>query len=309
MNEFELIQKYFNWPFADPDIELGVGDDAAIFNLNPNCQIVTSTDTFLEGVHFFKDHLPEDIAYKSLAVNLSDIAAMGATAKYFTLALTLPNLDEIWLQQFSKSLRKVSKEYNVTLIGGDTTQGPLSITITIMGVVKKTYAIKRSGAQVGDNIYVSGEIGNAAYCLRKIKEGLKPQKTELIKLNRPLPRLELGSSLIYVASSCIDISDGLEQDLGHIINASKVGAVIAVKDLPLSKNLASYIKVSGDWELPLCGGDDYELCFTAPENLDSTIKEIAKTCNVRITKIGVINDSKRLKIDGYDGDIKSYQHF
>ena len=226
MNEFELIQNYFNWPLSDSTIELGIGDDAAIFDLDSGYQLVTTTDTLSEGVHFFKDTPPEDIAYKSLAVNLSDIAAMGATAKYFTLAITLPKLDETWLEHFSKSLKEASKKYNVSLIGGDTTRGALNITITMMGVVEKSKAIKRSGAMSGDNIYLSGEIGDAALCLKKINEGEKPHKAEMIRLNKPIPRLELGIAIKGIASSCIDISDGLEQDLTHIIKASRVGAML-----------------------------------------------------------------------------------
>jgi thiamine-monophosphate kinase len=309
MNEFELIQNYFNWPLSDPGIELGIGDDAAIFNLDSGYQLVTTTDTLSEGVHFFKNDSPEDIAYKSLAVNLSDIAAMGATAKCFTLALTLPKLDEIWLKQFSQSLKQTSKKYNVSLIGGDTTRGPLNITITMMGVVEKSKAIKRSGARNGDNIYVSGEIGDAALCLKKINAGERPHKAELIKLNRPIPRIELGSALKGIANSCIDISDGLEQDLSHIIKASKVGAMVDIQELPLSQSMIKYIENNNDWALPLCGGDDYELCFTAPENFNSEIINIAEFCKIKITKIGVINDSKDLKIKGYDGQGQSYQHF
>jgi thiamine-monophosphate kinase len=309
MNEFELIQNYFNWPLIDTTLELGVGDDAAIFNLDPGYQLVTSTDTLSEGVHFFKDDSPENIAYKSLVVNLSDIAAMGSTAKFFTLAITLPKFDEIWLKKFSESLKETSKKYNVSLIGGDTTRGPLNITITMMGVVEKSKAIKRSGAKNGDNIYVSGELGDAALCLKKINEGEKPFKAEIIKLHRPLPRLELGSALKGLASSCIDISDGLEQDLTHIIKASKVGAVIDTQKLPLSQSMIKYIKENDDWSIPLCGGDDYELCFTASENFDSEIQKIAKFCKIRITKIGVINNSKNLKINGYDSKGESYRHF
>ena len=309
MNEFELIQNYFNWPLSDPGIELGIGDDAAIFNLDSGYQLVTTTDTLSEGVHFFKNDSPEDIAYKSLAVNLSDIAAMGATAKCFTLALTLPKLDEIWLKQFSQSLKQTSKKYNVSLIGGDTTRGPLNITITMMGVVEKSKAIKRSGARNGDNIYVSGEIGDAALCLKKINAGERPHKAELIKLNRPIPRIELGSALKGIANSCIDISDGLEQDLSHIIKASKVGAMVDIQELPLSQSMIKYIESNDDWALPLCGGDDYELCFTAPENFNSEIINIAEFCKIKITKIGVINDSKDLKIKGYDGQGQSYKHF
>ena len=309
MNEFELIQNYFNWPLSDPDIELGIGDDAAIFNLDSGYQLVTTTDTLSEGVHFFKNDSPEDIAYKSLAVNLSDIAAMGATAKCFTLALTLPKLDEIWLKQFSQSLKQTSKKYNVSLIGGDTTRGPLNITITMMGVVETSKAIKRSGARNSDNIYVSGEIGDAALCLKKINAGERPHKAELIKLNRPIPRIELGSALKGIANSCIDISDGLEQDLSHIIKASKVGAMVDIQELPLSQSMIKYIESNDDWALPLCGGDDYELCFTAPENFNSEIINIAEFCKIKITKIGVINDSKDLKIKGYDGQGQSYKHF
>jgi len=309
MNEFDLINNYFSWQLNDSDIELGVGDDAAIVNLHSDFQLVTSTDTLSEGVHFFDDDLPEDIAYKSLAVNLSDIAAMGATAKWFTLALTLPSLDEVWLKHFSESLKETSQKYSVSLIGGDTTKGTLNISITIMGVVQKRCAIKRSGAKNGDYIYVSGDIGDAAHCLKKIKEGVKPNESELIKLKRPLPRLELGSALKNIASSCIDISDGLEQDLQHIIKASKVGAEIDVYDLPISEELNNYIKTSGNWSLPLCGGDDYELCFTANKEHESAIKNIAKIHNIRITKIGVISDSKRSEVKGYDGALKSYQHF
>ena len=270
---------------------------------------MTTTDTLLEGVHFFKDDSPENIAYKSLAVNLSDIAAMGAIAKWFTLAITLPKLDEIWLKKFSESLKDTSSKYNVCLIGGDTTRGPLSITITMMGVVEKSKAIKRSGANNGDNIYVSGELGDAALCLKRINEGEKPDKAQMVKLNRPIPRLDLGNALNGLASSCIDVSDGLEQDLSHIIKASKVGAIIDVQKLPLSQSVANYIKCNNDWSVPLCGGDDYELCFTAPKNFNSEIIKIAKICKIRITKIGVISDSKNLKIKGYDGQGESYQHF
>ncbi len=309
MNEFELINRYFNWPLSDPNIELGVGDDAALFEIDADCQLVTSTDTLSEGVHFFKDALPVDIAYKSLAVNLSDIAAMGAKAKYFTLSLTLPNLDEIWLQEFSESLKEASELFKVSLIGGDTTKGPLNITITIMGVVKKSKAIKRSGAKNGDDIYISGNLGDAALCLKKLNEGIKPNQSELNKLNKPAPRVKLGPALINIASACIDISDGLEQDLSHILRASKVGAIIDSQNLPLSDSVQDYLKTRQDLGLPLCGGDDYELCFTSDQSNQMEIKKISESLNIKITKIGVINNSQTLKITGYEGLSKSYQHF
>ena len=309
MNEFELINRYFNWPLSDPSVVLGVGDDAALFEIDADCQLVTSTDTLSEGVHFFEGALPSDIAYKSLAVNLSDIAAMGAQAKCFTLSLTLPKLDERWLQEFSGSLKEASEFFNVSLIGGDTTRGPLNITITILGAVEKSKAIKRSGANIGDDIYVSGSLGDAALCLKKINEGSVPNTTELNKLNKPVPRLKLGSALKNIASSCIDVSDGLEQDLSHILRASKVGAIIDSQSLPLSDIVREYIKTSQDWGLPLCGGDDYELCFTSDKSYQTEIKKLSESLKIRITKIGVINNSQTLEIIGYEGSSKSYQHF
>ncbi len=309
MNEFEIIKNYFDWPLSDPSVELGVGDDAALFQVDAGCQLVTSTDTLSEGVHFFNDAHPGHIAYKSLAVNLSDIAAMGAQAKCFTLALTIPNLDEDWLKAFSKSLRETSELYNVSLIGGDTTRGPLNITITIMGTIEKSKAIKRSGAKNGDDIYVSGELGDAALCLKKLREGFKPNETELNKLNKPVPRLDLGATLKNLASACIDISDGLEQDLSHILKASKAGAVIETEKLPMSETVKEYVHSSQDWGVPLCGGDDYELCFTSNKSNQPGIKKISKELGIAITKIGVIDDSYNLEIRGYDGKASSYQHF
>ncbi|AXE62411.1 thiamine-phosphate kinase [Candidatus Thioglobus sp. NP1] len=309
MNEFELIQSYFDWQLNDSTIATGIGDDAAIFNINKGFQLVTSTDILSEGVHFFKDTSASDIAYKSLAVNLSDIAAMGATAKYFTLALTLPKLDQVWLKDFSESLKLTSEMFKVSLIGGDTSRGPLNISITIMGVIENSKAILRSNAKVGDTIYVSGHIGDAAHCLKKIFGGLEPTKDELISLNRPFPRLNLGEALKEIANSCIDISDGLEQDLSHILKASNVGAEIDVRNLPLSKSLLNYVNNNNDWSVPLCGGDDYELCFTVPKTQEQLLKSISELCEVRITKIGVINNTKKLKIKGYDGPSNSYKHF
>ena len=309
MNEFDLIQSYFNWRSTDPNVVLGVGDDAALFDLEPDHQLVTSTDTLVEDIHFFRDTSPSDIAYKSLAVNLSDIAAMGAVAKCFTLSLTLPKINHDWLKEFSASLKKASRLYNVNLIGGDTTKGPLNITITMMGSIKKGKSIQRSGARNEDDIYISGDLGTAALCLKKMNEGIKPSLNELNKLNRPIPRLELGSALKDLASSCIDVSDGLEQDLSHILNSSDVGATIDAKKLPLGEELSQYIKETNDWSLPLCGGDDYELCFTADKASRSKLKSLSKTLNIRVTKIGYINASNELKINGYDGPRASYQHF
>ena len=309
MNEFDLIQSYFNWEVTDPSVELGVGDDAALFNLNSGHQLVTSTDTLVEGVHFFKDDSPRVIAYKSLAVNLSDMAAMGAAAKCYTLSLTIPELDKEWLKDFSSSLKKSSKLFNVHLIGGDTTKGPLNISINMMGSIEINSSIKRSGANDGDDIYVSGELGSAALCLKKIKKGEMPLESDLNSLNRPIPRLELGSALKNLASSCIDVSDGLEQDLSHILKSSGVGAIIDTQELPLSDSVMHYVKDTNDWSLPLCGGDEYELCFTASKSKRDKISAISESLGTRVTRIGEIISHKKLEVVGYTGPRNSYKHF
>ncbi len=309
MNEFDVIRDYFTWQIKDPSVTLGVGDDAALFSLEQGYQLVTTTDTLVEGVHFNSSTPAKDIAHKSLAVNLSDIAAMGAKAKYFTLALALPKIDQSWLKEFSNSLRKLSEHYKVSLIGGDTTRGSLNITITMIGIVESSKAMTRSGSRPGDDVYVSGTIGDAGFCFWKLSNGLVPSNHELKRHNCPTPRIELGSVLKNLASACIDISDGLEQDLSHILKASSVGAVIEVKKIPISDALHAHIKNTNDWSIPLCGGDDYELCFTIPEGNEKALKKISESCNINITKIGVVRELLGLQIEGFDGPRKSYQHF
>ena len=309
MNEFDLIRDYFTWPIKDPSITLGVGDDAALLSLEQGYQLVTTTDTLVEGVHFSESTPAKDIAHKSLAANLSDIAAMGAKAKYFTLAITLPKIDKSWLKEFSDSLRQLSGYYEVDLIGGDTTRGSLTITITMFGIVENSKALTRSGARPGDGVYVSGTIGDAGFCFWKLSKGLIPSNQEFKRLNCPTPRVELGLALKNLASACIDVSDGLEQDLSHILKASSVGAIIEVEKIPISEALHVHIKGTNDWSIPLCGGDDYELCFTIPEGNEETLKKVSEPCNVNITRIGVVTESLELQTEGFDGPRKSYQHF
>jgi len=304
-----LIREYFTWPIKDPSVTLGVGDDAALFSLNQGYQLVTTTDTLIEGVHFSASSPAKDIAHKSLAVNLSDIAAMGAKAKYYTLAITLPKINKSWLQEFSDSLRQLSEHYEVSLIGGDTTKGPLNITITMIGIVENSKALTRTGARPGDGVYVSDTIGDAGFCFWKLNNSLIPSYQELTRLNCPTPRVELGLALKNLASACIDVSDGLEQDLSHILKASSVGAIIEVEKIPISESLLSHVNDTNNWSIPLCGGDDYELCFTVPENNQEVLKKVSKSCNINITRIGVITESLRLQIEGFDGPRKSYQHF
>ncbi len=310
MNEFELIETYFNWEDSNQLINLGIGDDCAIIDVDSNYQLLTSTDTLIEGVHFPVNTSATDIAYKALAVNLSDLAAMGATPKYFTLALTLPNLDKQWLSDFSTSLRQVANKYNLSLVGGDTTKGPLSITISITGQVEKNKALLRRSAKVGDGIFVSNTLGNSAYAWWQIQNNQTPSSGCLNHFNRPEPQIKLGQSLVGIANACIDISDGLEQDLSHILNQSNVGASISLSQIPLSEELDVYIKQTNNWCIALAGGDDYELCFTVPMSKLDVLKTLQDESNIKVTQIGVINDSGKLTKDGeFNKQCDSYQHF
>ena len=308
MNEFDLIEKYFNWKQVNK-IELSVGDDCALISIDANYQLATSVDTLIEGVHFPQETSPADIAHKALAVNLSDLAAMGATPKYFTLALTLPEFDQHWLEQFSSSLKSLSDEYQINLVGGDTTKGKLSITINVTGTVPSGQALLRSSAKVGDAIFVSNTVGDAALAWQQIQQGINPSKELLKQFNMPNPQVSLGQALLGVANACIDISDGLEQDLGHILYSSNVGASINLADIPLSQELSNHLEKTNDWCLPLAGGDDYQLCFSVPEARIDDLKKIEIDLGITLTKIGVITKNQNLKIVGFDKTCQSYQHF
>ena len=318
MNEFEIIEHYFKPKLLDNQygLKLGIGDDAAVISISGNEELVVSVDTLIEGVHFLKDASPEDIANKSLLVNLSDMAAMGATPRWITLSLTLPKNNSDWLKKFSKQFNSLLADYSLTLIGGDLTKGPLSITIQAHGVVPKGKSLRRSGAKLGDFIYVTGDLGAAAYALRYLKnsdENFKPTNEELQRLNKPEPRIQTGLELRDIATSCIDISDGLFIDLSHILNCSKVGADVQLSDIPYSKTLQ---KLNKDLaiDLALAGGDDYELCFTIPSNISNVDLEkmITKT---KVSKIGRINElSSKLNLINEDEKpykLKSigYKHF
>ena len=317
-SEFDIIRQYFILENSRTDVVLGIGDDAAILNVPKNHELIQSVDTLVAGVHFPIETSAEDVAYKALAVNLSDMAAMGAEPAWFTLAITLPNDDEAWLKKFSESLSSIAKKYNVQLVGGDTTHGPLCISITINGFVEKGKALTRSNAQVGDRIYVSGNIGDAALALAAWQGDclLAADSVSYLnnQLNRPTPQIELGLLLREYASACIDISDGLLADLEHITIASNVGAKINFKDIPLSKEFHSNLT---DEELiiplALAGGDDYELCFTIPSNkyieFENVIKKnkISATCVGEIesqTGVRCIKNNKEIDIQGI-----GYQHF
>ena len=261
----------------------------------------------VENVHFFAETAPELLGHKLLAVNLSDLAAMGAKPVSVMLALTLPKVDENWLTAFAEGFLNLAERYSVDLIGGDTTSGPLTLTVQAMGLVPKGQALIRSAAKPGDWIYVTGRLGDAGLGL-KIKQGYNCADSEaaLTRFNRPEPQVEAGLALIGVANACIDLSDGLAGDLGHILEQSHVGACLDWETLPLSKAVLSYIDDTGDWSMPLMAGDDYELCFTvSPER--------AAQLTIAATKIGVIESQPGLRLNKSSTiqalEVKGFEHF
>ena len=293
MHEFDLIKRYFQKPAAG-SVKLGVGDDAAVLAVPPGYELVVTTDTLVSGVHFFADVSPATLGHKALAVNLSDLAAMGAQPAWFTLALTLPQADPEWVDAFAQGLFLLADSSGIALVGGDTTQGPLSITITAMGLVPQGQALTRGGAQTGDLVFVSGTIGDAAQALADLKKwGQTPTRLRA-RLECPTPRLALGQALRGLATACIDVSDGLVQDLGHILAASGRGAKI---------NLS-----------PFLSGDDYELLFTAPEHSLADIMAAAVACECVVTPIGHIQAEPGLHLIDeqgreYQPEKPGFQHF
>ena len=293
-SEFSLIQKYFTWDKPPKFLDVGVGDDAAVLTPPENKQLVISVDTLVAGVHFPEETEAHAIAHKSLAVNLSDIAAMGADPAWFTLSLTLPSIDDDWISEFSGGLKELADQYNIFLIGGDTSRGPLSITIQVMGFVEKNKALLRSGAQHGDKIYVTGTLGDAAAGLKVIQDKLffEPHDaTECIsQLEYPQPRNNISRLIRGFASSCIDISDGTLADLQHILDASGMGASININSLPLSSALKK-LDPNKAQELALTGGDDYELLFTLSSLKEYQLTAISQHRKTPITCIGRIDRS------------------
>lgn len=269
--EFDLIARYFDRVRPKRrDVALGIGDDCALLTVPDNQLVAISTDTMVSGVHFLADIAPADLAYKSLAVNLSDLAAMGADPAWLSLALTLPEVNELWLQEFSDSLFEQLDHYYIHLIGGDTTRGPLSLTLTIQGLVPTGRALSRAGANVGDWIYVTGTLGDSAAGLAILQNRLWVEdyadRMALVSRHlRPQPRILQGKELRNFASSVIDISDGLVSDLQHILNASRCGAHIDLDALPYSNHLKKHVDTEQVLYWALNGGEDYELCFTVPE--------------------------------------------
>jgi thiamine-monophosphate kinase len=315
-HEFELIRNFFTR--ATPGAVLGVGDDAALLQVGGDVNLAVSTDMLVSGVHFFSDTDPFFIGHKAIAVNLSDMAAMGACPRWATLALSLPEADEVWLKKFSSGLFALADEHQVELVGGDTTRGPLNVCITIMGEVPRGTALRRTGAQVGDDVWVSGLLGDAALALAHVQGSLQLATQDLegcmAALQQPVPRVALGLALRDLASSAIDVSDGLLADLGHILESSRVGASILFSALPCSRALKLHLGKPIGKRCLLAGGDDYELCFTVSEIHRTKIDKISSDLGLPLTRVGVITKGAQCVVLAADGGIidtqdSGYDHF
>lgn len=291
MSEFDLIRTFFaDLGAARGDVELGVGDDCALLAVPPGQRLAVSIDTLASGVHFLRDCNPESLGHKALAVGLSDLAAMGAEPTWATLALTLPpelpREHPAWLPAFARGLDALARAHGVRLVGGDTTSGPLSITIQVHGFVPTGTAIRRAGARPGDLVCVSGTLGDAGLALESLLADESPEPALRERLERPSPRVALGLALRGLASAMIDVSDGLAADLGHILEASGAGAVLDLSTLPLSPAVAARVAAQRDWTLPLASGDDYELCFCMPPDRVALIPDLALLAGCPVTVIG-----------------------
>ncbi len=313
--EFALIDLIKQRVKTRSDVALGIGDDAALLIMPADQFLVVSTDTLNNGVHFPEDTAPQDIGYKSLAVNLSDLAAMGAMPAWASLAISLPDTNIEWLEKFLDGFFELADEHGVQLVGGDTTQGPLSITVTVQGFVPKDQALRRDAAKLGDEIWVTGSIGDAAAGLVQWRtQGLQSAKLRH-RLDRPTPRVNVGMALRGIANAAIDVSDGLLADLSHILLASKLGAEIEVCRVPMSKPLLDHFPDDGErYRLQLSGGDDYELCFTAPAHQSLAIEQALSDCDVVGTVIGHVVSGSELKCFDENGGIfelgeKGFEHF
>ena len=305
MSEFDLIgrlQQLICLPESEsaPGCTVGIGDDAAILETPPGQELVVCTDTLVEGIHFPRDTHPEAIGHKALAVNLSDLAAMGAQPTFFFMALTLPSEDTAWLNSFARGMARLARQFRIQLAGGDTTRGPLTITITALGAIGNGQALLRSGAQAGDLVVVSGAPGAAAQALSVMQEGREPEPSHRMALEFPQPRISLGSALVKLATSCIDLSDGLAADLGHILEQSSVGAELELERLPVPAGLEN-LADEQRWRLQLAGGDDYELCFTIPPGRAGELDQLSESCGIALTPIGTIVGRPGLTLITGDG--------
>jgi thiamine-monophosphate kinase len=321
MNEFALIARHFKRAPRDHRVRIGVGDDAAIIAPSSGCELAIAVDMLVEGRHFLPDVDPETLGHKTLAVNLSDMAAMGATPRWALLAGALPDDDDTWLAAFSRGLFALAARYDVELIGGDTTRGPRNLCLTIIGELPADSAITRAGARAGDDVYVSGTLGDAALALAAImgRADVAPDVlTELRrKLETPEPRVRLGEGLRGVASAALDVSDGLVGDLAHILEASQAGAQIELAAVPCSPMLRQRMRTAQRADALVCvlaGGDDYELCFTAPAAMRDRVAALVITCALPLTRIGQVTAEPGLRVLDENGALlyplpRAFDHF
>ncbi|MGY1521269.1 thiamine-phosphate kinase [Luteimonas sp. A482] len=298
--EFDLIARIRDRAATRPDVVLGIGDDAALLQPPPGMQLAVSMDTLNAGVHFPAATAPADIGWKSLAVNLSDLAAMGAQPAWCTLSLSLPGPDPTFVDGFLDGFLALARQHQVALVGGDTTRGPLSICVAVHGLVAPDAALRRDAARAGDDIWVTGSLGDAAGALAAMAAGAVSDRSMRTRLDRPTPRIEAGRALGGLANACIDVSDGLLADLGHVCFASGVGARIELAALPASPALARF-GAAVRWPWQASGGDDYELCFTAPPDARDAVEQALREAATPVSRIGAITAGQRLVALDLDG--------
>lgn len=315
MSEFDLIRRFLS-DVGTPrdDVELGVGDDCALLRVPSGRELAVGIDTLVAGVHFLPDCDPAALGWKALAVNLSDLAAVGAEPAWATLALTLPEPDEAWLAAFAGGFGELAAAEGVQLVGGDLTRGPLTITVQAHGFVPVDHVLRRVGARPGDLICVSGALGDAGLALRHLARGEPLDDYLRRRLERPAPRVALGEVLRGLATAAIDLSDGLVSDLGHILSASGCGARLELARLPLADQVAAAVAADDDWGLPLAAGDDYELCFTLPREAAGQLPVLAAAAGCPLTPIGEIQAGRGLRCLRADGSTWTpsgggYDHF
>ena len=315
-SEFNLIERFFTKPA--PQAVLGVGDDAALLAIGSGMELAVSTDMLVSGTHFFPDTDPRKLGWKTLAVNVSHMAAMGAQPRWATLAIALPRADEVWLSAFASGFFACAKEFDIDLIGGDTTRGPLNLSVTIFGEIPRGQAVRRNGAQPEDDIWVSGTLGGAALALAALQDKTALVEDDLASCRRlldmPQPRVELGMALRGVANSALDISDGLLGDLGHILERSNVGAELCFDALPAHPVLEPHLADAWAQRCLLSGGDDYELCFTAARARHDDIKALEDRLGLKLSRIGKITADSGLQLLDAAGQAMSkpgsgYDHF
>lgn len=311
--EFELISRIAARVSPRSDVMLGIGDDGAILRPQPGSDLVIVTDTLNSGVHFPESTSAYDVGWKALAVNLSDLAAMGAVPAWCTLALSLPVPDDEWVDACIDGFLVLSAQHGIALVGGDTTRGPLSLTVTACGFVAAGSALRRDAATIGDEIWVSGTLGDAASALRDVLQGKSCADELRSRLDRPTPRCALGQSLVGIAHACIDVSDGVLQDLGHICVASGIGAEVQLDLLPASGALAAQAQGAQRWRLQ-SAGDDYELCFSADPAQRDALLALASSLGIRLTRIGrIVAGTGVHALDGAGNEVQlqssGYEHF